>query len=103
MNSFSFSINTHTQTVNEDIEITAVSFRPQRSSHELESFPRRMLWAGREYDFVEMGMQYLVQKGQHIVRLFDVSDGFANYRLRFDPDEHRWTLLSIKDAPQLAY
>lgn len=98
------SISTHSQNVNEEIEITAVYFRPRpQSRRDLEGFPRRMVWGGREYTFVGSGMQYLIKKGQHLIKLFDVSDGFANYRLRFDPVEHRWTLLSVKDMPQAAY
>jgi hypothetical protein len=93
------TISTNSQNVNEEIEVTALFFRQKTSQPRLEGFPRRMVWGGREYDFIEIGMEYLIKKGQHIVKLFDVSDGFANYRLRYD--EGRWTLLSIKE--QVAY
>ena len=35
-----------------------------------------MVWQEKkEYSFAELSMQYLVQKGQELIRLFDVSDG----------------------------
>jgi hypothetical protein len=79
---------------NQDIEITALYFRSTPNKQQLESYPRRMVWGGREYSFVESGMHYLVRKGQQLVKLFDVSDGSNSYRLRLEGN--RWTLVSMK-------
>jgi hypothetical protein len=82
----------------QEIEITAVYFRPgSPNKQRFESFPRRMVYDGREYTFVEDSLRYLVQKGQEFVKLFDVSDGQNQYRLRLDP-ANRWTLVGMKTS-----
>lgn len=80
---------------NKDIEITSVYFRNNPAKQRFESYPRRMVYEGREYTFLESGMRYLVQKGQQLVKLFDVSDGQTQYRLRVD-EANRWTLVGMK-------
>jgi hypothetical protein len=81
----------------QEIEITSVYFRNNSSTDKrhFESFPRRMVYEGREYTFIEDSWRYLVQKGQELVKLFDVSDGQTQYRLRLDPANH-WTLVGMK-------
>lgn len=79
---------------NTDIQITSVYFR-DRGQQRLESYPKRMVMDGREYNFVESGMRYLVKKGQELIQLFDMTDGQTQYRLRQDPDNH-WTLVTMK-------
>ena len=80
-----------------EIEITSVYFRSGPDKQRLESYPKRMVYDGREYAFVESGMRYLVRKGQQLVKLFDVSDGQTEYRLRLDGTNH-WTLVGMKVA-----
>lgn len=80
-----------------EIEITSVYFRNRAGGQRFESFPKRMLLDGREYTFAESGMRYLVRKGQELVKLFDVSDGQTQYRLRLDEQSH-WSLVSTKMA-----
>ena len=80
---------------NPEIQITAVSFRANPGDKRFESFPRRMVYDGREVNFMEQGMRYLVQKGQQLVKLFDVTDGQTQYRLRQD-SENRWSLVTMK-------
>ena len=66
----------------QEIEITSVYFRTTNPNKQrFESFPRRMVWSGREYTFIEDSLRYLVQKGQELIKLFDVSDGQTQYRL----------------------
>jgi len=78
-----------------EIQITSVYFRNNPAKQRFESYPRRMVMDGREYTFLESGMHYLVQKGQQLIKLFDVSDGQTQYRLRVDDDSH-WTLVYMK-------
>lgn len=78
-----------------EVQITSVLFRNDPASHHLESYPRRMVYEGREYTFTELGIRYLIQKGQQLVKLFDVSDGQTQYRLRLDGN-NRWTLINMK-------
>lgn len=81
----------------QEVQITSFAFRDDPAGQRFESFPRRMVYDGREYTFAESGMRYLVRKGQDLIRLFDVSDGSSQYRLRLDGSNH-WTLVNIKAA-----
>jgi hypothetical protein len=90
----SFKIFDNSNLVNSEVQITALSFRTSPEQHELESFPSRMVWGEREYNFVDLGMQYLIRTGQQLVRLFDVSDGQQEFRLRLENDS--WTLITTK-------
>ena len=86
-----------TNTVNQPIEITSLGFSRRPRAERLESFPKRMVWEDREYTFVEIGMHFLVKTGQDFIRLFDVSDGQNDYRLKCDSENH-WTLVSTRAA-----
>jgi hypothetical protein len=79
-----------------EIQITSVQFRNSPTKKRFESYPRRMVMDGREYTFVD-GMRYLVQKGQEFIKLFDMTDGENQYRLRVDEANH-WTLVGMKAA-----
>lgn len=81
--------------VNQTIEITSLAFTQPRRTSRLEAFPKRMIWDDREYNFAEIGMHYLVKKGQELIRLFDVSDGQNDFRLKCD-EQNQWTLVSIR-------
>lgn len=76
--------------INKEVAITAVYFRRQ-----LQTVPKRMEYEGNIYTFAESGLQYLVKRGEQRVRLFDMSDGAATYRLKRDDNQNSWTLLSI--------
>jgi hypothetical protein len=80
---------------NKEIEITSVYFRNNPQKQRFESYPKRMVYDGREYTFMESGMRYLVRKGQELIKLFDVSDGDTLYRLRLD-SQNRWTLVNMR-------
>ena len=82
----------------QEIDITSVYFRSSPGKHRLQSFPKRMIYDGREYTFTEDSWLYRwIQQGRGLVKLFDVSDGQNRYRLRLDPS-NRWTLIGVKAA-----
>ena len=60
----------------------------------LAAFPRRVELDGREYTFMD-GLRYLVQKGQQLVQVFDMTDGDRDYRLQFDDVQRSWTLVDM--------
>lgn len=76
---------------NEDITITGLYFQNRK---DLKAFPRRMEYRGDTYTFRD-GLQYMVKKGQEVVRIFDMTDGEAKYRLQSDAEQVNWTLLDI--------
>jgi hypothetical protein len=80
---------------NKEIEITSVYFRNNPTKQRFESYPKRMVYEGREYTFMESGMHYLVRKGQELIKLFDVRDENTLYRLRLD-SQNQWTLVNMR-------
>ena len=84
-------------TINKEVTVTALYFR---NSGGLKSFPKRMEFDGREYTFIESGLRYLIQKGQQLTQIFDMTDGSANYRLRCDGRDQSWTLVDITETPR---
>ena len=79
-------------TINREVNVTALYFRNKKN---LKSFPKRMEFDGHQYEFIESGLQYKIVKEDMDLRLFDMTDGSANYRLRFDYKQLTWTLVSI--------
>jgi hypothetical protein len=92
------TISTFETTFNaQEVQITSVYFRNDPTKKRLETYPRRMVYGGREYTFIGDSLRYLVKRGQDLIRLFDVTDGETNYRLRLDEGNH-WTLVNMKAA-----
>ena len=79
-------------TINKEVNVTALYFRNKKR---LKSFPKRMEFDGHEYEFIESGLQYQIIKDDQDLRLFDMTDGSAKYRLRLDYKQLIWTLVSI--------
>ena len=50
--------------------------------------------------FFNNGWRYLVHKGKDVIRIFSVTDGKANYRLKLDPIRNCWILLEIQPLPR---
>ena len=78
--------------LNRQVDVTALYFTNKNG--QLKSFPKRIEYDGGYHQFVESGLQMLVQTTNGIVRIFEMSDGQKNYHLRQDPQKD-WTLLSI--------
>ena len=79
--------------VDQEVTINSVYFNNKK---DLETFPKEMEFQGETYTFLNNGWRYLVHKGQEVVRVFSVTDGKADFRLKLDPSESHWTLLDIK-------
>lgn len=77
--------------INETVNVNAFYFA--NSFGQLKTFPRQIDHAGKSLTFQD-GLQYLVQKGQHAVRFFDMEDGEHTYRLRCENDV--WTLVGTR-------
>ncbi|MDQ5886359.1 MAG: hypothetical protein QG628_756 [Patescibacteria group bacterium] len=85
------------QFINEEVSVNSVFFS---GKHNFKSFPREITYNNEQVTFIESGMRYVLQKGQKIIQLFDMSDGHSNYRLSFDSQNYTWTLLRISDLPR---
>lgn len=81
-----------TVSINKTAEINSFYFS---NGTQFKSFPREITVDQTRYAFLD-GLQYLVQRGQDVVRLFDMTDGVKTYRLR----QHQgvWTLVSLQTA-----
>ena len=71
-----------------EIEVNAYYFANGKT---FKSYPKAITVDHKRYTFLE-GLQMLVQKGQGVVRFFDMTDGFNNFRLREENDQ--WFLVS---------
>jgi hypothetical protein len=76
------------QSINEQITVTSVGFRPNG-----DIIPRRMEYRGTSYTFIDAGIRYSIKQGGKLLRMFDVSDGTAAFRLRQDEDS--WSLMTM--------
>ncbi|MGZ6004694.1 MAG: hypothetical protein ACXWLH_00925 [Candidatus Saccharimonadales bacterium] len=82
-----------TQTINREVEINAFTFT---NKNDFRSIPKTITVDDQRYSFVDSGLRYLVRQGQHLIRLFDLTDGQSTFRLKNEDDQ--WTLVSIKTA-----
>jgi hypothetical protein len=93
-------MNMNITTDNQEVEVTSLYFRTKPTEHRLDSYPKQMVYDGREYTFIESSMQYLIRTGQNLIKLFDVSDGKTLFRLRLEGG--CWTLVSMKTGTHYA-
>jgi hypothetical protein len=56
-----------------------------------------MEYHDQNIDFNEDGQRHPALKGRHLIQVFDMTDGQANYRLEFDTATLGWTLLSVTE------
>lgn len=76
--------------INELVSVTVMGFKK-----DLAAYPRRMIYQGATYDFLDAGLRCLVRQGGRIAEILTLSDGRADFRLRSDNRGGNWTLLSI--------
>jgi hypothetical protein len=78
--------------IDKEVEVNAFYFA---HGHSFKSFPRAITLDHKRYTFQD-GLQMLVQKGQDVVRYFDMTDGLNNFRLR--QEQEQWFLVSLRPA-----
>lgn len=83
--------------INKEVTISGLYFK---NKNELEAFPKQMEFNGEVYTFFNSGWRYLVHKGREVIRIFSVTDGNTDYRLKLEPSENRWILLDMKPVAQ---
>ncbi len=77
--------------INQKVMVTSLYFQNKK---QLKEYPKRMEWAGESYTF-DSGLACNVQRGGDAFRIYQMTDGRADYRLRFDMAEGSWTLLGM--------
>lgn len=78
--------------INQAVNVNSFYFKSGKS---LKTFPKQIEFDNTTFTFNE-GIQYLIGKGQNAVKLFDMSDGRATYRLRYESGN--WTLVGTRQA-----
>ncbi|HEX7368501.1 MAG TPA: hypothetical protein VF261_02495 [Candidatus Saccharimonadales bacterium] len=79
-----------TQLINQEIDVHAFYF----SGRDMKTFPKAIEWNGRSVTFAEAGLRLLVQRGEQLTQLFDMTDGSQTYRLKHEGA--RWTLVGTR-------
>ena len=78
----------------QEINVTSFYFAKGNVS---KSFPRRIeTTEGQQINFIENGLRCVVQKGQELIQIFNMTDGEKLYRLGFEPSKNSWKLLSTR-------
>jgi hypothetical protein len=75
---------------NQEINVTSFYFQNSRV------FPRQIEMGGEQLSFLENGLRCLVQKGQELIQIFNMTDGQRLYRLSFEPGSRSWKLLGSR-------
>lgn len=78
--------------INKSVEVNSFYFA--QGSH-LKSFPAQITLENQQFTF-KSGLQMLVHRGEEVVRLFSMTDGLTNYRLR--QQNNQWTLIGYEPA-----
>lgn len=78
-------------TINKEVNVNSFYFTNNKN---FKSFPRQIEFDGQAVSFVESGLRLLVQSGQRLAELFDMSDGQNTYRLR--RENNNWTLVGVR-------
>lgn len=80
----------NSNTINSPVAITSIAF-----GRNMRTYPRRMEYAGKSYNFIDAGLRTVIGKGERIAQILTMSDGESDFRLRTDNHGGSWTLLSI--------
>jgi hypothetical protein len=79
--------------LNEAVDVIALY--KKEASLETLAFPCKMKYQGREITFTKLGMRHPTAQGKRMIHVFDVTDGSNDYRLEFNAETLRWTLVAI--------
>ena len=80
--------------INKTVDVNAFYFTGNK---DLKTFPRQIQFGNRQYTFKD-GLSRLVQRGQKMFELFDMTDGQTTFRLARLNDE--WRLIATIAAVQ---
>ncbi len=77
--------------INQTVSVNAFYFL--NCLGEMKTFPKQIELDNTSYTFND-GLQYLIQKGQQVIRIFEMTDGQTTFRLRHE--DNCWTLVGTK-------
>ena len=74
--------------INSPVSITAIGF-----GRNMRTYPKRMEWAGKTYQFVDQGICVTSRHGETVTNTLTMSDGNSSFCLRMTGS--LWTLVSV--------
>ena len=83
-------------TINESVDIEFVRFIDHRRKY--KSWPRKMKWRGKLYEFKSVAYYHKLREGRVIYHIFHMTDGANDFRLKFDPEVLSWKLEEVTDG-----
>ncbi len=78
-------------TINKEVSVTRVGFKKN-----LTAYPQEVEYNGATYNFIDAGISCIIRSGERIARIFTLTDGHSEFRLRSDNNGGAWVLLSIR-------
>ena len=72
--------------INEDVDVITIFKKNQ-------AIPWKFLWQGREYLIQKINLTYSSWQGRNKVYYFAVSDNTNYFKLQFNTENLKWTLL----------
>jgi len=61
-------------------------------------FPRKILWDGRIFPALKIGLHHTYREGRELVHIFSVASDNLSFRLKLDTTTLFWTLEEISDG-----
>jgi hypothetical protein len=80
-----------THNINSEVTVTGVRFGGKGG---FDAIPTRIEFGGQAINLIEQ-MRYQIRRGDRLTRLFDMTDGQSNFRLRSDSDRPGWRLVAM--------
>lgn len=77
--------------INQNVQVDAFYFL--NCLGKTKSFPKQIDLDNKKYIFND-GLQYLVQQGQRVIRIFEMTDGSKTYRLKLENEQ--WLLVGTR-------
>lgn len=58
--------------------------------------PRSMMWRGRTYEYLTLGLHHTAFDGDTLIHIFSMSTNEANFQISLDTKTLMWTLEAVE-------
>lgn len=82
-------------TIDINERVSVVSTYRLNSNGKTIFYPLKMKYKGEEVSFTKLALKHPTSKGHRMIHVFDMSDGYSDYRLEFDAERLVWILSSM--------
>lgn len=81
------------QTYNEPVSVILISDANTRAVR-----PSSVIWAGRTYPIIKVGLHHKLYKGETLVHIYSVVSNNIFFRLELNTDSLLWRLTEVSDG-----